>query len=125
MHIVLCLLEAVFLLLYILCEIRKSHYRKTEAEIIDYHIDRESLKHWFKTMIITYRYFQDGIKYTGCEEVCFVTRKKLAETRTCHIYVNPHNGIKFVTPFQISMWRTLALTFMFLIMADLICCPSI
>lgn len=114
MQILLCILEAVFLLLYISCEIRKSHYAETEAKIIDYHIDRGSLKHWFNMMIITYRYYQEGKEYTGSEEV-FVTKRRLSGMKACRIYVSPDNGRKFVTLFKISMWRALTLIFFVLL----------
>lgn len=114
MQILLCILEAVFLLLYISCEIRKSHYAETGAEIIDYHIDRGSLRHWISMMIVTYKYHQNGVEYIESEEV-FVTRRRLSGMKACRIYVSPDNGRKFVTPFQISMWRALTLIFFVLL----------
>lgn len=104
--------EIVFALLFVSCEIRKHRYIETEAEIIGYRIDKTGAsyrEYSIPMKIVTYRYYRNGTEYTESESV-LVSKKKLARTKTCSIYVSPRNDRKFVTPFQISMWRTLMFT---------------
>ena len=106
-QILFFIFEIIFVLLFVSCEIKKRRYIETEAEIIGYRIDKtgESYREGLIPMkIVTYRYYWNGTEYTESETV-LVSKKKLAETKTCSIYVDPHNNRKFVTPFQISMWR--------------------
>lgn len=109
-QILVLVFEAIFVLLLVSCEIKKHRYIETEAEVIDYRIDRTgaSYRDGIPFKIVTYRYHLNGTEYTESERV-LISKKKLARVKMCSIYVNPRNSRKFVTQFQISMWQTYTL----------------
>lgn len=111
--------EAIFVMLFVSCKIKKHRCIETEAEVIGYHIDRTgaSYRNGIPFKIVTYRYHLNGTEYTESESV-YISKKKLARVKTCSIYVNPRNSRKFVTQFQISMWQTYTLIgFVFVVLS--------
>ena len=110
------------LICYIVALIRKARWIQVEAEVIDFHIVPiypTSRVHRVpvgsQIYAITYRYFWNGEEQIASDHA-MTTSFRLRRTKECLLYVKPKDGLSFVSPFVLRMWRNLTVFLFFLLL---------
>lgn len=107
---------------YIVALIREARWTPVEAEIIDFHTATVHTTSWIhrtplfgQMYVITYRYLWNGQEQIKSDHA-ITTWFLLRRTKECLLYVKPKDGLSFVSPFVLRMWRNLTVLLVLLLL---------